>query len=159
MHNTFSPLFHFPFLLYFIDYAVTVVLIFFPFLPSAQQPHSLRQFPHHRSCPWVMCMSSLATPFPILYFTSPWLFYNYLSFSFKLFVSLTLNCIFCRDHIVEFQFSFHLTICLSFGCLTHSLLMLLLIQFGVGLPFHILFFIFLITFCASVIPLMLLGGE
>ena len=30
------------------------------------------------SCPWVMWISSLAAPFPILYFTSPWLFCNYL---------------------------------------------------------------------------------
>ena len=30
------------------------------------------------SCPWVMCISSLATPCPVLYFTSPWLFCNYL---------------------------------------------------------------------------------
>ena len=41
-------------------------------------PYSLRQFPHHCSWPWVMCISYLATPFPIRYFTSPWLFCNYL---------------------------------------------------------------------------------
>ena len=41
-------------------------------------PHSLRQSPHHCSCPWVICISSLATPCPILYFTAPWLFCNYL---------------------------------------------------------------------------------
>ena len=38
------------------------------------------------SCPWVMCLSSLATPFSILYCTSPWLFCNYL---FVLLNSLT----------------------------------------------------------------------
>ena len=49
----------------------------FPPLHSA--PHnSLRQSPHHCSCPWVMSITSLATLFPILYFTSPWLLYNYL---------------------------------------------------------------------------------
>ena len=48
---------------------------FFPFSPpSPSIPHSLRQFPHHCSCPWVMHIGSLATLFPILYFTSLWLF-------------------------------------------------------------------------------------
>ena len=42
--------------------------------PPPSTTYSLRQCPHHCSCPWVMCVSSLATPFPILYFTSPWLF-------------------------------------------------------------------------------------
>ena len=32
---------------------------------------SLRQSPHHCSCPWVMHISSLATPFPVLFFFSP----------------------------------------------------------------------------------------
>ena len=49
-----------------------------PFAPSTQYPHSLRQSPHYCSHPWVMRISSLATPFPILYFISPWLFCNYL---------------------------------------------------------------------------------
>ena len=30
------------------------------------------------SCPWVMHINSLSTPFPVLYFTVPWLFCNYL---------------------------------------------------------------------------------
>ena len=66
---------------YFIYYAITGVQLsqFFPLCPSPPGiPHSLRQFPHHCSCAWVMHVSSLATPFPILYFTSPWLFCNYL---------------------------------------------------------------------------------
>ena len=46
--------------------------------PLPTMPNSLRQFPHHCSCPWVMPVSSWATPFPILYFTSLWLFCNYL---------------------------------------------------------------------------------
>ena len=67
------------FKLYFIDYAITVVLIFPPLSPSTQHhPHSLRQFPHNCSCPQIMRVSSVATPFPILHFTSPWLFCNYL---------------------------------------------------------------------------------
>ena len=47
-----------------------------PPLPST--PHSLRQSPHHCLCPWITHISSLATPFLILYFISPWLFCNYL---------------------------------------------------------------------------------
>ena len=64
--------------LYFIDCVITLVSIFLhcPLPPSPT--HSLRPSPHHCSCPWVMCIGSLATPFPILYFTSPWLFCNYL---------------------------------------------------------------------------------
>ena len=45
--------------------------------PPSSTPNSLRQSPCHCSCPWIMCISSLAAPFPIL-FTSPWLFCNYL---------------------------------------------------------------------------------
>ena len=65
------------FKLYFIDYAITVVLIFPPLPPSTQHPYSLRQSPHHCSCPWVMHISFSATTFPRLYFTSLWLFCNY----------------------------------------------------------------------------------
>ena len=62
-----------------MDYAITSVLIF-PFCPPAPStPYSLRQSLCHCSYPLVMCISSLATPFPILYFTSPWLFCNYIS--------------------------------------------------------------------------------
>ena len=38
--------------------------------PQLINLHSLRQSPHHCSCPWVMSVSSLAAPFPVLYFTS-----------------------------------------------------------------------------------------
>ena len=61
-----------------IDYAITVVPIFPLCLPPPSTSHPLRQSPHHCSCPWVMCISSLATPFPILYFISLWLLSNYL---------------------------------------------------------------------------------
>ena len=64
--------------LYFIDYSITMVSIFLFCLPPPSTPHSLRRFPHHCSCPWVMSISSVATPFPILCFTSPRLFSNYL---------------------------------------------------------------------------------
>ena len=50
---------------------------FFPFCsPPPSTPYSLRQSPHPYSCPWVMCVSSLAAPYPILCSTSPWLFCN-----------------------------------------------------------------------------------
>ena len=62
----------------FIDYAITVVLSFSLCPPPPSMPHSLRQSHHHCSCPWLMCISSLATSFPILYFTSPWPFCHYL---------------------------------------------------------------------------------
>ena len=52
---------------------------FFPlWSPSPSTPHSLRQAPHHCSCPRAIRISSLATPFPTLYFISSWLFCNYL---------------------------------------------------------------------------------
>ena len=40
-----------------------------PLTPSTQQPHSLRQSPLS-SCPWVMHISFLATPLPILFLIS-----------------------------------------------------------------------------------------
>ena len=55
------------FKLHFIDYAITVAPIFPLLPPSTQHPPSLRQSPHHCSCPWVMRICSLAAPFPILY--------------------------------------------------------------------------------------------
>ena len=60
--------------LYVIDYAITVVLMFSPLLPSTQHP----PLPQTVPTPLFKGVSSLATPFPILYFTSPWLFCNYL---------------------------------------------------------------------------------
>ena len=46
--------------------------------PPLINPHIVRQSRHHCSCPWVMWISSLDSPFLTLYFTSPWLFCNYL---------------------------------------------------------------------------------
>ena len=67
----------------FQNYILLIMLLhlsqFFPLSPPPPStPHSLRQSPHHCSCPWVMHIISLATLFPILHFTSPWLFCNYL---------------------------------------------------------------------------------
>ena len=65
----------------FSNYILLTILLqlsqFLPFPLSTSTTHSLRPSPHHCSCPWVMHIRSLATPFPI-YFTSPWLFHNYL---------------------------------------------------------------------------------
>ena len=62
--------------LYFIIDAITVVPIFLSMPPSTQShPYSLRQSPYH--CPFFLHICSLATMFPMLYFTSPWLFCNY----------------------------------------------------------------------------------
>ena len=63
--------------IYFSDYAITVVPTVSFLSPSPKHPHSLRQSTHHCSCPWVMHISSLAFPFPILFLTSPSLFCTY----------------------------------------------------------------------------------
>ena len=66
--------------MYFIDHAIILVPIFTPLPPPPIALHSLRQSPQNCSCPWVMyIIRSLATPSPVLYFISPWLFCNYLS--------------------------------------------------------------------------------
>ena len=61
---------------------ITLLQLFWFFLcapPSLSIPHSLGNCSrHHCWCPWVIHTNSLATPFPMLYLTSPWLFYNYL---------------------------------------------------------------------------------
>ena len=64
--------------------------------PSIQHPASLQLSSVLWSRPWAMRISSLATPFPILYFTSLWLFCNYLFvllllFVFKIFIYLFLE--------------------------------------------------------------------
>ena len=68
--------------LFSFNYISLIMLVqlsqfFSPLLLSNQYPHSLRQALHHCLRPWVMCVSSSATPFPVLYFTSPRLFCNY----------------------------------------------------------------------------------
>ena len=63
---------------------------FSPCPPTPSTPNSLRQSPHHCSCPWVMQISSSATPFPILYFTSTWQFCNYLFVLLNLLTSSTI---------------------------------------------------------------------
>ena len=56
-----------------MDYAITVVLVF-PAPPSTPLPRSNSPL---SSCQWVMHISSLASPFAILFLTSPCLFGPY----------------------------------------------------------------------------------
>ena len=81
------PLSYPPLASYFNEYAITVVPIChpLPLLHPALPTHSGNS--HHCSCPCFMYISSLSTTFPILYFTSPWLFCNYLFVLLNLFTS------------------------------------------------------------------------
>ena len=77
----------------FLNYISLIMLLQWPQFfslcpPPPSTPSSFRQSPHHCSCPWVMGISSLATSLPILYFTSPWLFCNYLFVLLNPFTSL-----------------------------------------------------------------------
>ena len=73
--------------MYFIDYAVTVLPFFLPFIPLCPVIPLPPSFPHVSSCPWVVHGSSLASPFPILFLTSPVYFVStiYASYSLYLF--------------------------------------------------------------------------
>ena len=70
--------------LFFFYYILLIMLLylsqfFSQFCPSPPSNPPLPQAnPHLCLCLWVMCISSLAALFPTLYFTSPWLFCNYL---------------------------------------------------------------------------------
>ena len=50
---------------------------FLPFIPLHLAHPLPPTFPHLSSCPWVIHISSLASPFPILFLTSPCLFWSY----------------------------------------------------------------------------------
>ena len=66
--------------IYFIDYAITVVPFFSPLyssLPVTAPPPSVPPNPALSLCPWVIHINSLASPFPILFVTSPCLFCTY----------------------------------------------------------------------------------
>ena len=74
----FTLLYKHGFMLHFIDYAVTLVPFFPPFVPLCPAPPPSTSIPHAlSSCPWVVHISSLASPFPILFLTSPCLFCAY----------------------------------------------------------------------------------
>ena len=64
-------------LIYFIDYAITVVPFFSPFYSPLCCTHLPPSLPHLSSSPWVIHISSLASPFPILFLTSPCQFCTY----------------------------------------------------------------------------------
>ena len=104
------------FWLCFVYYAITIVPIWLPLLTSNEYPQSLRQSPHHYSCPWVMCVSSLVTLFPILYFTSLWLFCNYLLVSLNplTFSPIPLNTLLYGNH--QNALCIHLRLCF-YSCL------------------------------------------
>ena len=72
----FLVFFLFQFILYWLCYYNCPDFFLLP--PSTQHPYSLRQSPHHCSRSRIMHINSLTTLFPILYFTSFWLFCNYL---------------------------------------------------------------------------------
>ena len=66
----------------FLNYILLIMLLqlswFFPFCPPPPStPYSFKQSTCHCSCPWVMCMF-FGCSISLLYFTSPWLFCNYL---------------------------------------------------------------------------------
>ena len=70
----FIPLYIYIYLVYFIDYAITIVPFpsFIPLCPAHPLPLTSPPF---SSCPWVI--SSLASTFPIPFLTSPRLFSTY----------------------------------------------------------------------------------
>ena len=78
LHTKWDLLYRF----YFFNYILLIMLLllsqFFPLCPPPLSTPYLQAIPHHCSCPCVMCIGSLATPFPVLYYTSTWLFCNYL---------------------------------------------------------------------------------
>ena len=63
--------------IYFVDYTITVVPFFLPFIPLYPVLPLPPSFPHLSSCQWVVHINSLAFPFPILFLTSPCLLCTY----------------------------------------------------------------------------------
>ena len=66
---------------FFLKYILLIMLLqlsffFSPLYPSACMTPASSDFPHS-SCPWVIHISSLASPFPLLFLTSPCLFCAY----------------------------------------------------------------------------------
>ena len=66
---------------FFKKYILLIMLLqlfqFFPFIPFCPTHPLPPTFPHLSSCPWVVHISSLASPFPILFLTFPCLFCTY----------------------------------------------------------------------------------
>ena len=71
------------YLIYFLKYILLIMLLqlspfFLPFIPPLPCNHLPSSIPLPlSSCPWVIHISSLASPFPILFLTSPCLFCTY----------------------------------------------------------------------------------
>ena len=88
---------------------IVVVPIFPPWHPEPNTPDSLRQSPHHCTCPWDV-IGALATPFPIWHFTYPRLFCN----SLFLLTSITSSAI---HHTIfqsgSYQIALHIHGCVS----------------------------------------------
>ena len=82
---------YYRFLIHLIDYAITVDPLFLsPLFPFALYSPSHQHSPNPlTSCPWVVHVSSLASPFPILFLTSPCLFCTY---SFDVFKTQNSPC-------------------------------------------------------------------
>ena len=72
-HTIFPPFLFFKYF-YWLYYYSCPISPFIPLYPAhPSHPHS----PRLSSCPWVIHISSLASPFPILFLTSPYLFCTY----------------------------------------------------------------------------------
>ena len=71
------------FKVYFIDYAITVVPIFLPLHPSAWYPLLSSNRTPLSSCPWIMHISYLTSPLPILFLLSPYFVPTQLYFFFQ----------------------------------------------------------------------------
>ena len=101
-------------LIYFIDYAITVVPFFSPLyspLPCTSPPTII---PHLSSCPWVIHVNSLASSFPILFLTSPYFVPTiYASYSLYLFPhsSLSLSPLITL-HVISISMTLFLFCCL-----------------------------------------------
>ena len=107
------------YIILFLNYILLIMLLelscFFPLCPfPPSTSHSLRQSPHHCSCPWVMWVSSLATLFPILYFTSPWLFCTYYLYFLILSPLHTFSCT-PPPISLSLTFSILIVMCLEVG--------------------------------------------
>ena len=70
------------FFFFFLMFILLIILLqlshfFLPFIPLWPGCPLHPAFPHLSSCPWVLHINSLASPFPILFLTCPYLFFIY----------------------------------------------------------------------------------
>ena len=69
------------FIFFFLKYIYWLYYYSFPIFFSLLLPTTTYPLPlPHSSCPWIMCISCLASPFPILFLTSPYLCTYHLCF-------------------------------------------------------------------------------